>query len=35
MLPENTAMLKLFRKFGFRTELEKSPQVAHLTLQLP
>ncbi len=35
VLPENTAMLKLFKKFGFRTDSKKSPQVAHLTLQLP
>ena len=35
VLPENTAMLKLFKKFGFRTDSKKSPQVVHLTLQLP
>ena len=35
VLPENTAMLKLFKKFGFRTESRKSPQVIHLMLQLP
>jgi ribosomal protein S18 acetylase RimI-like enzyme len=35
VLPENTAMLKLFRKFGFRTDSTGSPQVVHLTLQLP
>jgi ribosomal protein S18 acetylase RimI-like enzyme len=35
VLPENTAMLKLFKKFGFRTEPRKSPQVIHLMLQLP
>jgi ribosomal protein S18 acetylase RimI-like enzyme len=35
VLPENTAMLKLFRKFGFRTDSKGSPQVVHLTLQLP
>jgi L-amino acid N-acyltransferase YncA len=35
VLPENTAMLKLFKKFGFRTDSKKSLQVAHLTLQLP
>jgi ribosomal protein S18 acetylase RimI-like enzyme len=34
VLPENTAMLKLFKKFGFRTDSKKSPQVVHLTLQL-
>lgn len=35
VLPENTAMLKLFRKFGFKTTSKGSPQVIHLTLQLP
>jgi hypothetical protein len=35
VLPENTVMLKLFKKFGFRTDSKKSPQVVHLTLQLP
>jgi RimJ/RimL family protein N-acetyltransferase len=35
VLPENIAMLKLFKKFGFRTDSKKSPQVVHLTLQLP
>jgi ribosomal protein S18 acetylase RimI-like enzyme len=35
VLPENTAMLKLFKKFGFRTDSKGSPQVVHLTLQLP
>jgi RimJ/RimL family protein N-acetyltransferase len=34
VLPENTAMLKLFRKFGFRADAKGSPQVVHLTLQL-
>jgi ribosomal protein S18 acetylase RimI-like enzyme len=34
VLPENTAMLKLFKKFGFRTYAKGSPQVVHLTLQL-
>jgi RimJ/RimL family protein N-acetyltransferase len=34
VLPENTAMLKLFKKFGFRTDAKGSPQVVHLTLQL-
>lgn len=34
VLPENSAMLKLFRKAGFRTERQGSPQVIHLTLQL-
>lgn len=35
VLPENTAVLKLFKKFGFRTDSKKSPQVVHLTPQLP
>ena len=35
VLPENSAMLKLFRKFGFKTATEGSPQVIHLALQLP
>ena len=34
VLPENTAMLKLFKKFGFRPNSKGSPQVVHLTLQL-
>ena len=34
VLPENTSMLKLFRKFGFRPYSKGSPQVIHLTLQL-
>ena len=34
VLPENTAMLKLFKKFGFRPDSKRSPQVVHLTLQL-
>jgi RimJ/RimL family protein N-acetyltransferase len=34
VLPENTAMLKLFKKFCFRTDAKGSPQVVHLTLQL-
>jgi len=34
VLPENTAMLKLFKKFGFRPDAKGSPQVVHLTLQL-
>ena len=34
VLPENTAMLKLFKKFGFRTDAKGSSQVVHLTLQL-
>ena len=35
VLPENSAMLKLFRKFGFKTAAKGSPQVIHLALQLP
>jgi RimJ/RimL family protein N-acetyltransferase len=35
VLPENTAMLRLFSKFGFRLVSKGSPQVIHLTLQLP
>ena len=35
VLPENTAMLKLFKKFGFKTASKGSPQVIHLALQLP
>jgi ribosomal protein S18 acetylase RimI-like enzyme len=35
VLPENSAMLKLFRKFGFKTASKDSPQVVHLALQLP
>jgi RimJ/RimL family protein N-acetyltransferase len=34
VLPENTAMLKLFKKFGFRRDSKGSPQVVHLTMQL-
>lgn len=34
VLPENTAMLKLFKRFGFRPDAKGSPQVVHLTLQL-
>jgi ribosomal protein S18 acetylase RimI-like enzyme len=39
VLPENSAMLKLFRKFGFRPASKGSSQmnhqVIHLALQLP
>jgi len=35
VLPENAAMLKLFKKFGFRPASKGSHQVIHLTLQLP
>ena len=34
VLPENAAMLKLFKKFGFRRGSKGSPQVVHLTMQL-
>jgi ribosomal protein S18 acetylase RimI-like enzyme len=34
VLPENNAMLKLFRKFGFKTASRGSPQVIHVALQL-
>jgi RimJ/RimL family protein N-acetyltransferase len=35
VLPENTAMLKVFRKFGFLLGPQRASQVAHLTLKLP
>jgi RimJ/RimL family protein N-acetyltransferase len=34
VLPENTAMLKVFKRFGFRPASKREPQVIHLTLQL-
>jgi ribosomal protein S18 acetylase RimI-like enzyme len=34
VLPENGAMLKLFRKFGFKTLSKGSPREIHLVLQL-
>ncbi len=34
VLPENTAMLKVFSKFGFRPGSKREPQVRHLTMQL-
>jgi len=34
VLPENTAMLKVFGKFGFRPGSKREPQVRHLTMQL-
>ncbi|MDB5612262.1 MAG: family acetyltransferase [Bradyrhizobium sp.] len=34
VLPENTAMLKVFSKFGFRSGSKREPQVIHLTMQL-
>jgi hypothetical protein len=33
-LPENTAMLRVFSKFGFRPGPKREPQVIHLTMQL-
>jgi L-amino acid N-acyltransferase YncA len=35
VLPGNSAMLKLFKKFGFKLAATGSPQVIHLALQLP
>jgi RimJ/RimL family protein N-acetyltransferase len=34
VLPQNTAMLKVFGKFGFRPVSKREPQVVHLALQL-
>ena len=34
VLPENTAMLKVFSKFGFRPDSKREHQVIHLTMQL-
>ena len=34
VLPENTAMLKVFKKFGFEPGPRRDPQVIHLSLQL-
>jgi RimJ/RimL family protein N-acetyltransferase len=34
VLPENTAMRKVFSKFGFRPGSKREPQVIHLTMQL-
>lgn len=34
VLPENTAMLKVFKKFGFGPGSKREPQVVHLALQL-
>jgi GNAT superfamily N-acetyltransferase len=34
VLPENTAMLKLFSKCGFQPGPRREPQVTHLRLQL-
>jgi ribosomal protein S18 acetylase RimI-like enzyme len=35
VLPGNSAMLKLFKKFGFKSASTGSPQVIHLALRLP
>jgi ribosomal protein S18 acetylase RimI-like enzyme len=34
VLPENTAMLNVFRKFGFLPGSQRTPQVVHLALKL-
>ena len=34
VLPENTAMLKVFGKFGFRPASKRTFQIVHLALQL-
>jgi RimJ/RimL family protein N-acetyltransferase len=34
ILPENTAMLKVFGKFGFRPARRRDPQAVHLELKL-
>jgi ribosomal protein S18 acetylase RimI-like enzyme len=34
VLPENTAMLKVFKKFGFQPGPRRDPRVVHLALQL-
>lgn len=34
VLPDNTAMLKVFKKFGFHSGASRSPQVVHLSLKL-
>jgi RimJ/RimL family protein N-acetyltransferase len=34
VLPENIAMLTVFRKFGFLPDSQRAPQVVHLTLKL-
>lgn len=34
VLPENTAMLKVFKKFGYRPGARRDPQVMHLSLKL-
>jgi ribosomal protein S18 acetylase RimI-like enzyme len=34
VLPENTAMLKVFKKAGFKSGSRRDPHIVHLTLQL-
>jgi RimJ/RimL family protein N-acetyltransferase len=34
VLPENTAMLKVFKKFGFRPGSKREPQVIHLIMHI-
>jgi RimJ/RimL family protein N-acetyltransferase len=34
VLPENTAMLKLFKRLGFTPGPKREPQVIHLVLPL-
>ena len=34
VLPQNTAMPKLFRKFGFRIGPQRVLEIVHLTLKL-
>jgi RimJ/RimL family protein N-acetyltransferase len=34
VLPDNTAMLKVFKKFGFHSGASRSAQVVHLSLKL-
>jgi ribosomal protein S18 acetylase RimI-like enzyme len=34
VLPENAAMIKVFRKFGFSPASRRDPQVIHLALKL-
>ena len=34
VLPENTAMLNVFRRFGFLPGSQRTPQVVHLALKL-
>jgi RimJ/RimL family protein N-acetyltransferase len=34
VLPENTAMIKVFGKFGFKPAARRDPQILHLVLKL-